>query len=599
MLLVLSVDASAQEWATHIANHWPGPAVAKATEADFLTFAKQLGRDAKTGWPVFVAAQHQALGLGLPVFVAATSELGGGVPGGTDLVVGETEPNNTAAQANAVNCGDHVEAALGAGDADWFAFTVAAPGLLTLYTNPGPGGTVTDTVLELYDAGLVLLAVNDDSRGLLSTIRGNIGAGNYLARVRHFAAAGTGAYSLDISCGSIPLVVNEGPEPNNTPAGSTPMACGLVAEGRIAVALDSDWYTFTLNQAATLVANTGGAQIGPTLQDSTLTLWDAAGTTQLAFDDDAGPGLFARLVVPLPAGTYHLAVAGYAQSVGRYTLAIDCALGGAATIPEAAEPNNTVATATQFGCNFTGNGDIAQSGDSDYWLFTVTQNARLVVTNGPGTTGIALTDPTLTLRRLDGTQIAFDDDSGPGLYSLLDVEVAQGSYVIDARGYQALTGTYVLDLLCLPGQNLSRATYTVLGGGCPGSNSQVPSWSVRPFEVPLLGTTLTGSFGNAPPFAGVIAFAGFSTTISSSGFPLPVLLGPLGAPGCRVDVDPASVIFLVADANGQAPWSISIPYVLAFVSTDIYQQGLVFDLGANPLGLVSTNSGRGVVGERL
>jgi hypothetical protein len=59
------------------------------------------------------------------------------------------------------------------------------------------------------------------------------------------------------------------------------------------------------------------------------------------------------------------------------------------------------------------------------------------------------------------------------------------------------------------------------------------------------------------------------------------------------------VIFLVADANGQAPWSISIPYVLAFVSTDIYQQGLVFDLGANPLGLVSTNSGRGVVGERL
>lgn len=600
LFAALPVALSAQDWASAIAGQWPGTTVAKATEAQFLAFAKTRGGDVKAGYTAFLAAQHQALQLPIAASGAPTSiRFTDPMPAVTEAVRAETEPNDVPAAADPIACGDHVEATLAAGDADWFTFTVAQPGALTLYTNPGPGGGITDTVLELRDAAQQLLAVNDDARGLFSVIRGNVAPGTYLVRVRHFSATGAGDYSLDVSCSTGPTIVPEAAEPNDQPATATPSACGVVAFGNINPAGDSDWFTVTLDQPGVMVATTGGSQVGPTLQDSTLTLWDAAGTTVIAFDDDAGAGLFARIMQPLSAGTYHLAVGGFQTSVGRYSLAIDCAPAQAAQVQEAQEPNGSVATATQFACNFTGHGDIAVALDRDFWLFSVTQNARLVISNGPGLTGSAIADPVLTLRRPDGSVVAFDDDGGPGLYSLLDLEVQQGTYVIDVAGFQNEVGTYVMDLVCLPGQNASRATYTLFGGGCPGSNASSPAWAVRPLEVPLLGTTFVGEFSNLLPNGAVVAFAGFSRVISSTGLPLPFDLGPLGATGCSVDVDPASVTLLVADGSGVAPWAIAIPWLPALISADIFQQGLALDPAANALGVAASNHGRAVIGERL
>ncbi|MBK8101327.1 MAG: hypothetical protein IPK26_29955 [Planctomycetes bacterium] len=600
LFAALPVSVIAQDWASAIAGQWPGTAVAKATAAEFAAFAKTIGGDQKPGLLAFVAVQHQALGL--PVAAAAeptSTVVTDPMPAMGEAAIAETEPNDNPGSANAIACGDHVEAALLAGDSDWFTFTVAQPGLLTLYTNPGPGGAVTDTVVELRDAAQQLLAVNDDARGLFSVVRGNVVPGTYVVRVRHFSATGAGDYSLDVSCSAGPTVLQEAAEPNDQPATATLGACGVLAFGSINPAGDSDWYAVTLDQPGVMVATTGGSQVGPTLQDSTLTLWDATGTVQIAFDDDAGPGLFARIVQPLAAGTYHVAVAGFQNSIGRYSLTVDCAPAQVAQIQEAQEPNDTVPTATQFACNFTGNGDLAVAQDRDFWVFTVTQNARLVVTNGPGTTGTPIADPTLTLRRLDGSIVAFDDDGGPGRYSLLDVEVPQGSYVIDAAGFQNEVGTYVLDLICLPGQNASRALYTLFPGGCPGSNASTPAWSVRPLEVPLLGTTFVGEFSNLLPNGAVVAFAGFSRVISSTGLPLPFDLGPLGASGCSIDVDPASVTLLLANGAGVATWAIPIPYLPALISADIFQQGLALDPAANALGAAASNHGRAVIGERL
>lgn len=595
----IAAAVPAQDWSALIAAQWPADTVAKVGEAQFLAFTKQHGLVAKDGWSTLLAAQYQALGLPVASARELLSTTAFDVSNATDALVAENEPNDTSGAANGVAAGDHVEASLTAGDSDWFTFTVPQPGELTIYTNPGPNGVVTDTVLELYDAQLGLLAVNDDNRGLLSTIRGLVPAGTYFARVRHFNANGTGDYSLDISSAITSPIVGEAAEPNDLPATATPFEAGRSGEGRIVIGGDQDWWSFTLSQPLTIVADTGGAPLGPVLQDSTLTLWDATGTTQLAFDDDTGPGLFARLVVSLPAGTYHLAVGGYQLNTGRYSLRLDSALGQVVQVAEAAEPNGTVATATAFGPSFLGNGEVLDANDHDFWLFTVTQNARIAVGTGPGTSGTALLDPTLALRRLDGSLIAADDDSGPDLQAQLFVDVPQGTYVLDVDGFQALTGTYTLDLIALPGQNASRAIYQVLGGGCPGSNNLVPSWRVRPFEVPLLGTTLVGEFGNAPASTLIVGFAGLSTSITSQGQPLPVSLAPFGAPGCVVNIDPFVTTVLLGDANGAATWPLVIPYSTVFISVDIFQQGMVLDPAANALGVTLSNFGRGVVGERL
>lgn len=601
VVVALAAAVPAQDWTSRLATRWPGASITKASAADLAEFVKQNGGDTKAGWTAFLAAQHLALGLPVGAWQQPTTANSDALPrlAGVDALRFETEPNDTAAQAEPISPADHVEATLAPGDRDWFTFTLPTAGNLWLYTGTAPGGVVTDTVLELYDAQSNLLAVNDDSRGLLSTIHGFAQPGTYFARVRHYDPTGTGAYALDVALQVATPTIVEGPEPNGGPNGATPFAPGVVGEGAIAIAADQDWWTFTLDQPMTLVADTGAASIGQPLQDSTLTLWDAAGTTQLAFDDDAGPGLFARLVVPLPAGTYQLAVGGYGNSVGRYSLRLDATVQQNATIAEAPEPNDTPALATQFGPSFLGTGDIGVALDHDLWRFTVTQNVRLVAGTGPGATGTALLDPTLALRQLDGTLIAFDDDGGPDLQAQLYVEIPQGTYLLDVAAYQQLTGTYTLSLVALPGQNAAQSSYLVLGGGCMGSNGLVPQWTVRPFEVPLLGTTLVGEFRGLPGNTLVIGFAGLSAQITTYGTPLPFPLAPLGAPGCSVDVDPFVTAVLFANGQGDAQWGLGLPANPAFLNVDLFQQGMVLDPAANALGVTTTNSGRGVIGERL
>ena len=52
-------------------------------------------------------------------------------------------------------------------------------------------------------------------------------------------------------------------------------------------------------------------------------------------------------------------------------------------------------------------------------------------------------DPTLALRNAAGVQVAFDDDSGPGLNSLLTYRApTAGNYYLDAGGFASSVGSY-------------------------------------------------------------------------------------------------------------------------------------------------------------
>jgi len=62
---------------------------------------------------------------------------------------------------------------------------------------------------------------------------------------------------------------------------------------------------------------------GAVLSDTTLTLYDQNGTSQITFDDDGGAGFLSRIEWTAPsAGTYYAAVRGYSTNTGTYNLQI-------------------------------------------------------------------------------------------------------------------------------------------------------------------------------------------------------------------------------------------------------------------------------------
>jgi hypothetical protein len=122
--------------------------------------------------------------------------------------------------------------------------------------------------------------------------------------------------------------------------------------------------------------------------------------------------------------------------------------------------------------------------------------------------------------------------------------------------------------------------------GCPGSAGQ-PTLA-RAGGNPILGTSFDLSVTAIPSGAVAIGLLGFLNQ--------PIDLGPLGAPGCTVATDIASLTTIPHTA-GTGTWSLSIPNQSALLSLAFLQQCLVFDPPANALGLSLSNCGRGVFGQ--
>ena len=130
-----------------------------------------------------------------------------------------------------------------------------------------------------------------------------------------------------------------------------------------------------------------------------------------------------------------------------------------------------------------------------------------------------------------------------------------------------------------------------------------PSWSVRctslplfPTPVlesdalPLLGTTYNLSLADGVPSSVAILVSGLSST-GSAGVPLP------GAPGCDLYATPTALNLVTISATGTASSPISIPNSAIFTGLTAYHQWAVLDLGANQLGIVTSNAGVATVGQ--
>src|SRR5215510_6537211 len=91
-------------------------------------------------------------------------------------------------------------------------------------------------------------------------------------------------------------------------------------------------------------------------------------------------------------------------------------------------------------------GYINSSGDQDWYAVTLTAGQTYTFALSGFGTG-ALGDAYLRLVDSSGTQVAFDDDSGPLANSKLTFTVGTtGTYYISAQGYGTTTGQYLLTM---------------------------------------------------------------------------------------------------------------------------------------------------------
>jgi hypothetical protein len=148
----------------------------------------------------------------------------------------------------------------------------------------------------------------------------------------------------------------------------------------------------------------------------------------------------------------------------------------------------------------------------------------------------------------------------------------------------AFSGGGIKLRLCSDTNNL-----LALGGGCVGSNGAAP-------ELSYSGSAMLGGAGfevhlnqgpanSSSPVALVWSF-GLRT--------LPIDLGLIGATGCNTHCfgDLSQLLF----ANGGSVSQQLVPPNAPLVCLPIWNQWFVFDPGANPLGVTTSNLGRVIVG---
>jgi subtilisin family serine protease len=249
---------------------------------------------------------------------------------------------------------------------DWFSFYAAAGASVTLETTLI---TLPDSTLRLYDSDgttQTQLAYDDNGGfGMASRIQWAFAAtGQYFVQV-----AGFGIF-YNLNRGSYNLAFTYVDDHGGDSFSATGTAVGTDNPGTLQVSGDTDWFSFPANNGISYDLSTA---LG-SLPDSTLTLYDTDGFTELAFNDDYG-SLASRIFWAAPAtGTYYLKVEpfGSEEPTGSYSLAIsllgDFNNNGAFTCEDIDSLITTIA-ASKNNPIYDMNGDqVVNLADRDVWL---------------------------------------------------------------------------------------------------------------------------------------------------------------------------------------------------------------------------------------
>jgi hypothetical protein len=228
-----------------------------------------------------------------------------------------------------------------------------------------------------------------------------------------------------LSAGASRAQVANGDDHGDSAATSTAVAAPSATPGDIEVGTDVDWFRFT----AAAGSNYDIETVLGTLPDSTLTLVDTDGSSQLAFDDDGGQGLASSITwTAQVTGTYYLQVSAFgASQTGTYWLQLSV---------DGAPPPTTLIV--------------------DIVLASVPENggtSAATVTRSPGTSSaltVALTSSDTTEATVPATVTIPDgSDSATFTVTAVDDGLADGpqTVTITASAIGAVSGSDSLEVL--------------------------------------------------------------------------------------------------------------------------------------------------------
>jgi Galactose oxidase, central domain len=137
----------------------------------------------------------------------------------------------------------------------------------------------------------------------------------------------------------------------------------------------------------------------------------------------------------------------------------------------------------------------------------------------------------------------------------------------------------------------TTVAYSFYGSGCPGS-AGTPYLDLNPGVLPFSGQRFSVLVKRLPFFAPTFLMVGGSDQ-NHLGLPLPYSLASLGMPGCNLLTGPDEV-YPCTNVFGTALWDVQIPPGLG--GQTFFNQAVIFDSGANSMGVSLSNGGRALVG---
>ena len=300
-------------------------------------------------------------------------------------------------------------------------------------------------------------------------------------------------------------------EPNDTAATAQPITAGQQLICSFAVTADEDWFAFTLaspGQVHLRSVNVGTLSLSTT-RDTRIALYDATGTTRLAWNDTAS-GSRADCGVMLPAGSYvwRVGLKTTITAPAPYDLDFFVLPGRAINTVEAAEPNDPnqpggAPTAMTLGD--TVEGTISTTADVDYWSFTLAGNgiAQAVSFDDGG------------VPQLDNLALRFYRETSPGIWTALGASNATnsqshrvsnlahpglltaGNYAIVVQAGTNAAGTPPWDYVRTGKYSLRTCLIDMPGGNVPegAEPNSLPGGIPTPFALGLdaVGTAQSGN----------------------------------------------------------------------------------------------------------
>lgn len=328
-----------------------------------------------------------------------------------------------------------------AGDSDWYRLHVERGQMYHITLDGVASGDAAqgiDTTLTIHGADGAQLAFNDDTNGSLNSALDYApsATGDVFVEAKSFNDTATGPYHLNVTATTLP------PDAvGNDASTQARISAGAPVNGSLDYAGDVDWYRFSARTGQMYTITLAGAHgAASPLADPMLRVLDAHGT-EIASNDDSDGSLNSSLnFIPSRNGDVFVSAQSYGdQGAGAYTLNI----AAAALPPDDASADTGTHGRVEIGGNV--HGSLDYPGDHDWYRVRLVQGQSYRFSlNGGG--DHALADPLLRLMDSHGTEVATDDDGGPGLNSYLEYTAATtGTYYLDAESFdQTAVGGYVL-----------------------------------------------------------------------------------------------------------------------------------------------------------